>query len=43
MILLDKENNSALFVGTAYGLKYYGVDDGRENSFCRIRGQNGIL
>ena len=37
MILLDKENNSALFVGTAYGVKYYGIEDGRENSFCRIR------
>ena len=37
MILLDKENNSAALVGTAYGVKYYGIEDGRENSFCRLR------
>lgn len=37
MIILDKENNSAALVGTAYNVKYYGVDDGRENSFCRLR------
>ena len=37
MIILDKENNSAALVGTAYGIRYYGVDEGRETSFCRLR------
>ena len=42
MILLDKENNSAALVGTAYGIRYYGIDDGRETSFCRFRCNYGF-
>lgn len=37
MILWDKENQSAILVGTAYSVRYYSTDDGRQTSFCRLR------
>lgn len=37
MILRDKENQSAILIGTAYSVRYYGTDDGRQTSFCRLR------
>ena len=37
MILWDKGNQSAILTGTAYSVRYYGTDDGRQTSFCRLR------
>ena len=38
MILLDKENSSAVLTGTAYNVKYYGVENGKRKApFCRLR------
>ena len=37
MILRDRDNSSVVLIGTAYGVNYYGIEDGRQTSFCRFR------
>ena len=43
MILRDRDNSSVVLVGTAYGVNYYGTEDGRKTSFCRFRCNYGFV
>ena len=43
MILRGRDNSSVVLVGTAYGVNYYGTEDGRKTSFCRLRCNYGFV